>query len=213
MSNIIYIELVERLGDIVACEPVSKYLRQKYPDKKIYWVVKEAYKDIIAYNPYIDGIIEVDSLFEGDVFCDNKRNNGDIIIDLHCNGYICSKTKKSHKNYNNIHITGKNIFSNGRSILNSFSQVAGIPPLDDSPEFHLKKDIVLPEYLPNNYVVFHCKSSMKTKDWTVLKWNNLAKKIAETGVKIVEIGQEQIIKLIVQIIIIVPILMTYKLSP
>lgn len=193
--NDVYIELVERIGDIVACEPVSKYLRQKYPDKKIFWIVNKNYKDIVAYNPYIDGIIYVDSLFEADEFCNNKRNNGDIIINLHYDGYICSKTKKSHKNNNNSLITDKNIFSNGRSILNSFSQVAGLEPLDDAPEFHLKEDLVLPEYLPNEYIVFHCKSSMQTKDWTVKKWNELAKKIAKTGVKIVEIGQEQIIKL------------------
>ena len=54
MEKDIYIELVEHLGDIIACEPVSKYLREKYPNRKIYWVINEKYRDVIIANPYID---------------------------------------------------------------------------------------------------------------------------------------------------------------
>lgn len=192
--NDIYIELVEHIGDIIACEPVSKFLREKNPDKKIYWVVKKNYKDVISANPYIDGIIEVDSLGEADSFCAKKRKNGDVIVDLHYDGRLCTKTGKIHKNENECPINMNNIFSDGRSILSGFSQIGGLEPLNDAPTFHLKENLTLPENIPSEYVVFHCKSNSKTKDWTAKKWNELAKKAVEKGVKIVEIGQEPVIK-------------------
>lgn len=193
MDNI-YIELTEHLGDIIACEPVSKYLREKNPDKKIYWVLNKKYKDVVVANPYIDGIEEVDNLSEADVFCERKRKEGDTIIDMHYDGRLCCATGRLHKNNNKSEIHEHNIFAKKRSILNSFSQIAGLEPIDEAPVFHLKEGLKLPEKLPTEYVVFHCKSNAKDKDWSPKKWNKLAEKILKSGIKIVEIGQEPVIK-------------------
>jgi len=35
--------LLEHLGDIVACEPVVRHLKEKYPDSYFIWGVKQAY--------------------------------------------------------------------------------------------------------------------------------------------------------------------------
>ena len=192
--NEIYINLVEHLGDIIACEPVSKFLRTKNPDKKIYWVLNKKYKDVVIANPYINGIIEVDNLAEADSFLQKKREEGSTILDLHYDGRTCSSTGKIHKNNIKSGINEANVFLNNSSILQSFSLVAGLEPLNEAPTFHLKENLELPSKIPTEYIVFHCKSNSKDKDWSPQKWNKLADRILKTNVKIVEIGLEQVVK-------------------
>jgi len=45
------------LGDIIHGLPVLKALRNKWPDAKISWVLKDAYVDILNGNPLIDELI------------------------------------------------------------------------------------------------------------------------------------------------------------
>lgn len=59
MSMNICIGLVEHLGDIVACEPVVRYLRQARPEARIFWCVRQAYADLVSHHPDLSGIIEV----------------------------------------------------------------------------------------------------------------------------------------------------------
>ena len=137
MSDI-YIELVEHLGDIIACEPVSRYLREKNPNKKIYWVVNKRFKDAIIANPYINGIIEVNDLYVADRFCEQKRQEGDEIVDLHFDGRIDEQTGHKHKNLSKI--TEEIIYQKETSLLSSFCQIAGLPALNEAPIFYLKTD-------------------------------------------------------------------------
>jgi hypothetical protein len=50
-ENAIVAILLERLGDIIACEPVIRYFKDKYPDKPVYWVSSSQYQDIFRYHP------------------------------------------------------------------------------------------------------------------------------------------------------------------
>ncbi len=189
----IYIELVEHLGDIVACEPISKYLRKKNKDAHIAWIIHKNYKDVIVNNPYINEIITVESLSEADSLCQKYENEGCEIINLHYKGRLCSKTGEIHANNINSRINERNIFNNFRSIVESFSEIAGLEKISDAPKFHLADNIEIKENLPKEYVVFHCKSNMKEKDWHIKKWNQLASKLLKEGYKIVEIGKEPVI--------------------
>ena len=63
-KKIILVNLLEHLGDIVACEPVSRYLRQRDPGAYIVWGVKRAYKELIDSNPNIDMTLVVHCLTE-----------------------------------------------------------------------------------------------------------------------------------------------------
>ncbi len=45
------------LGDIIHGLPVLKAIRDKWPDAKISWVIKDIYADIINENPLIDDLI------------------------------------------------------------------------------------------------------------------------------------------------------------
>lgn len=49
------------LGDIVHCFPVIAYLRKKFPDAQIDWVVETAFADLVEAHPDIHQVYRVDS--------------------------------------------------------------------------------------------------------------------------------------------------------
>ena len=191
MAEEYYINCIGALGDIVACEPIARFLKKLHPSAKIFWIVKPAYKDIVLNNPNIDDVLVVQTLYESGLVCEQKRKIGANVIDCHFNGRICEKTGEKHFNPCDSGITFENIFKNS-SILRSFSIVAGLPPINDAPKFYIKDNIVV-DGLPKDYVVIHCKSSLEQKDWTEKKWNKFVSKLVEMNIHVVEIGQENII--------------------
>lgn len=190
------IGLIEHLGDIVACEPVARYLRNSYPDHYIYWVVLENYRELIDSNPNIDETIVVDCLTDWIKL--TRHNFFDMIVDLHVNLRICQQCGiPLIKNSGNLRITGDNYFLYG-NLLAAFSISAGLPPLDEKPEVYISDNIrksVDDLNLPKDFIVFHCSSNMKIKDWDFLKWmalSNLIKK--NLDIDIVEIGLKSIME-------------------
>ena len=49
--NSILIVLPEHIGDIVAVEPIVRYLKNMYEGNEVYWLIKDSYVDLIKYNP------------------------------------------------------------------------------------------------------------------------------------------------------------------
>ena len=56
----ILITRTDRLGDVVLSTPVIRYMRQKYPDAYIAFMVRPRYEDIVANNPHLDDVILYD---------------------------------------------------------------------------------------------------------------------------------------------------------
>ncbi len=190
----IYIHCIESMGDIVASEPVIRYLKNKYSDIKIVWMVKKPFRDVVAYNSYIDEIIEVSCLGESmDLLKKISKGKENVIVDLHFDGRGCSTTKRYHSNLNNPMVNEKTYLNYG-SLLANFCLSAGLPPIDDAPRFYLNPEMKLPDNLPKEYVVFHCKSAESTKDWDDNKWNVLAHDLMEIGISIVEIGLKPVVR-------------------
>lgn len=72
------------IGDIVLTTPVVRCLRKKYPDAKIHYATKKAFKSVLQYNPYITKVHLLGDSF--DELTDTlKQENYDYIIDLHNN--------------------------------------------------------------------------------------------------------------------------------
>ncbi|CUS97754.1 Glycosyltransferase, GT2 family [Candidatus Chrysopegis kryptomonas] len=190
------IGLIEHMGDIIACEPVSRYLRSKYPDAHIVWCVREEYKELIDSNPYIDETLVVDCLTEWIYL----KENGlfDQVVDLHIHNRICPVCNVQLKNINGkIPITGENYFKFG-SLLSAFSRSAGLPVIDGKPNVYIPESVrekINTLKLPPNYVVFHCNSNEKIKDWKQENWIKLAKHIVKNyKVQVVEVGTESILE-------------------
>ena len=189
-----YIHCIESMGDVVACEPIVRYLKRMDPDAKIRWIVRREWLDIVKYNPFVDECITVDCLASSSRICQDvakKRKN--IIIDCHYDGRVCAKTYKIHTNQNNP-LVHAGTYLNYGSLLAGFCLCAGIEPLKEAPVFYQAPDVRIPAGLPKRYVVFHCRSAESSKDWTDEKWNMLANNVMQAGFEVVEIGLEQVIQ-------------------
>ncbi|CUU08634.1 Glycosyltransferase, GT2 family [Candidatus Kryptobacter tengchongensis] len=190
------IGLVEHMGDIIACEPVSRYLRAKYPDAHITWCVREEYEELINPNPYIDETLVVNCLTE---WIELKRSSiFDKVVDLHIHGRICPTCDIPLNNINGkVIVTAENYYFLG-SLLSAFSRSAGLPSIDGKPRVYITKqakDKVDSLNLPLKYIVFHCSSNEKSRDWIDKNWVKLAEHILKKHkLSIVEVGTESILQ-------------------
>ena len=183
---------IERMGDLVAAEPISRYLKKMAPKGRIRWVVKKAFSAVVSFNPYIDEVIEVDNLSQGEDYCSSVITNSKAIF-VNCvfHRTACPVTNRIFLNENNPLITIFTYYAIG-SLLETASLAAGLPRLTDAPQFHFRKGIRLPVELEGkSYVVFHCFSNDPSRDWGKEKWRELAAYISSKGFLVVEIGEKQ----------------------
>ena len=167
-----YILLVQSIGDIIANEPITRHLKTLSPTSIIHWIVNKNFKTILEANPYLDEIIPVNSLAEGEDYCKMIYGTpGNIIVDCHFNGIVFDAKRKPHENLTN----------------------PGLPPLNIQPVFYLRSGIKRPDFGVSQYVVFHCRSNELARDWSNSKWNRLAKSLTTKGWTIIEIGTERVI--------------------
>lgn len=189
------IGLIEHLGDIVACEPVVRHIKQEHPDAEISWVVRESYRELIDANPLIDRTIAVDCLTDWIKLQAHKFF--DEVIDLHVNGRICQHCGiPLLKQVGDPSITGDNYFQYG-SLLESFCLAAGLPALTESPRVYVPNSVVQAVEgleLPDSFVVFHCASNEEYKDWQRDGWARLARWLMDKHrLSVVEVGLRSVI--------------------
>ncbi len=191
-DRIIAVGLIEHMGDIVACEPVARYLREKYPEDHIVWCVREPYRELIDTNPYIDETIIVNCLTEW-VFM-SQGGVFDEVIDLHINRRVCPDCGLPvEKTKGNSNVDEARYFDYG-SLLTAFSQGAGLPPLDMPPKIYIpesvaKKIDALQLVPTEKFVVVHTTSNETSKDWLPQKWMELVERVTnELNVCVVEVG-------------------------
>ena len=147
-ENQYYVFCAESMGDILAAEPIARRLKQQDPAGKIHWIVRTAFADVVRYNPNIDEVIEIEYLAQGMELCKKlARQPGNIVVDTHYNGRMCSRTRKVHINRNNPQVNEGTYLWYG-SLLASFCLCAGMQPLSEGPVFWQKPDVKLPEGLP-----------------------------------------------------------------
>ena len=72
------------IGDIVLTTPVVRCLHKKYPEAEIHYLTKQAFRGIVASNPYIDKVHILADSFEL-MLHELKIEEYDYIIDLHHN--------------------------------------------------------------------------------------------------------------------------------
>ncbi|EIF28205.1 ADP-heptose:LPS heptosyltransferase [Burkholderia sp. Ch1-1] len=186
----IIIGLTEHIGDIIACEPVARYLRKKYPRAHISWAVLHAYRDLIDENPFVDETVTVDCLT--DWIRLTKHESYDKVVDLHVNYRVCSHCRiPLIKEVGNPFVNAYEWFDHG-ALLEAFSYGAGLPKLSAQPKMYIRAedvDAVNSLDLPRDYCVIHRESNNIDKDWTAENWVRFAEWIqTELKLSIVEIG-------------------------
>ena len=172
------VTLIEHLGDIVACEPVARYLREKDPATRIIWLVKREYRELVSSNPFVDLVVVVHCLTEKDYL--TTWCSFDQVIDLHFLERYCALcgeaiARKESLKKSDSDITLQNFYTYG-GILQSMSRFAGLPPLNETPRVYLDEKVKLTVdalLLPKRFVVFHCSSNTAEKELPGGKWSQL----------------------------------------
>jgi ADP-heptose:LPS heptosyltransferase len=190
-DDAVFIACFESLGDVIACEPVARKMKEKYPAKPLYWVVSSQYGDVVRYNPYLNGAIEISSVAQW-IEIKKTLSKSAIIADLHFKrrAYIMD-AGKVYENDNSDAINAGNFFENGNSLVEIFSKVAGLEPVDAAPAFYLRSpDKRYKIDISGKYIAVHAVSAQWNKDWSGEKWRELIEKIsaASPETKIVELG-------------------------
>ena len=54
--NILFVRL-SYIGDILHATPAARWIKEQYPDAKLYWIVTPSMVELLDSNPYVDGII------------------------------------------------------------------------------------------------------------------------------------------------------------
>ncbi|NIJ55109.1 glycosyltransferase family 9 protein [Dyadobacter arcticus] len=199
-QKLVAIVRTEHFGDIIASEPISRYVRSLHPDAHIVWFVKPAYQSLVAFNPSVDEVFtefcvtQRQVIFEAKIFDDvielQFRNNNHCPV---CDVYYENPVAQSRS------INVDNYFNFG-NLLEVFAQSGNlIPaktifPADDQPRLYLQdvhREKVDALQLHKRYVVLHCRSNFAPKDWPTERWEQLVDWLAENyDYDIIEIGQE-----------------------
>lgn len=196
--ELIAIVRTEHFGDIVAAEPISRYVRSLHPNAHIVWFVKPSYHELIDFNPSVDEtfgefcVTQRRILFEKNVF--DKIYQLQFINNNHCTKcQVFLDNPIAERKGINV-----NTYFNFGNLLEVFAQTADlingkIPfPADDQPRLYLQdshRQKVDSLQLPQRFIVIHCQSNYAPKDWPAERWDQFVKWIAQNyAYEIVEIG-------------------------
>ena len=190
-TKLIAVSLIENFGDIVACEPIARYLRRKHPDAFIVWFVRKPHRELLVFNPDIDRVVNVHCLTEWIWL--SRRALFDEIVDLHFQGRVCQVCAVPlNKTNGDGQITQQSYYHFG-SLLACCSRSAGLPELSEAPKVYLPDAIrrrINSRALPGKFVVLHCYSAEEVRDWSTPKWKQLAERVvSDSEVSIVEVGK------------------------
>jgi ADP-heptose:LPS heptosyltransferase len=188
-TDLIAISLVERIGDIVACEPISRYVKSVFPNCYLIWIVKKPYRELIYFNPHIDLVICLD--FFSEWISLKKFDFFDQVYDLHLDGKTCEFSKVLY-NPSASKLNLDNYFE-GRSLLGAFSLAANLPEIEDQPRFYFSSDASFDISTELPFVTIHCTSSDNEKDWSNEKWNELVTKLTLKKILVFEIGVHRVV--------------------
>jgi ADP-heptose:LPS heptosyltransferase len=189
----VIIGLIEHFGDIVACEPVARYLSEKYPQAHISWAVLSPYRELIDSNPHIDETLILGCLTDWIKLC--KHSNYDLIVDLHVNLRVCEQCRVPLiKERGNPFVNAYEYFDYG-PILEAFCLGAGLPRLSAQPQVYILDEhrIAVDNLrLPPQYCVIHRESNSSVKDWPAEKWRSLTRYLVEElAIPVVEVGSKK----------------------
>jgi heptosyltransferase-3 len=193
--SIIVIGLVEHLGDVVAAEPVARYLRSEYSDAYLVWAVRRSYCELLEHNPHLDAVIPLGCLTEWIHLAGSRVF--DRVVDLQLQGRECAICRLPlEKPEGNRGVTFRTYYALG-NLLHACCRAAGLPVLDGAPRVYIPSAVparVNALRLPPAYAVIHCTSNQDERDWTAAKWRKLAEEIvASSDLEVVEVGLRPIV--------------------
>lgn len=182
------IALVEHFGDIVACEPVIRRLRQR-DSTDLVWIARSEYGDLVRFHPDLHAWLGVTCLTEWmllkSLFWFLPRT------DLHIDGRVCSWFGLRIRNPNPSPVTMDNYYDHG-NLLRVLSLSAGLEGIDEAPFFHFGETTPVEHdlaALDGPYAVFHCRANQEDRNWPASGFERLARfLVQETPLSVIEVG-------------------------
>lgn len=193
---LVAIILSEQMGDIIACEPVAREVRQRHPDAHILWVVRQQYAELVKYHPDLDGFFVEKCPSERVLLL--RTGIFDQVYNMHISHRKCKYCPEDPINptADQINLTFDNYYDRG-DLLYMFSQAAGLPALTAEPRMYIPEEVrqrVAALQLQESPIVIHCQSSHIMRDWPVENWNRLVKWLLDTyPYPVIEVGLQSII--------------------
>ncbi|PTY02139.1 hypothetical protein DB347_24775 [Opitutaceae bacterium EW11] len=187
--------LAEHLGDVVACEPVIRHLRETRPDARLVWLTNPSYASLVESHPLLHAVVPLHSVSEADVIA--RSGALDLAWDLHITGKPCARFQCNYtKSTGDPTITASNYYCFG-PLLPALCRGAGLPALDGQPNLHIApaaRKKVDSLRLPARFVAIHGTSNETIRNWDPEKWRTLASKIWRVfGLPVVELGLRPIV--------------------
>lgn len=196
------IGLVEHLGDLVAAEPLVRWLRDRHPAAHLAWFVRPAYRELIAAVPFVDEAVPVRCLTEWIALRD-RGAVGTGFADLNLTGRLCPTCGLRQRHPLNAGVDAANYYDHG-SLLQIFAKTAGlIEPFaeavaagfDDAPRVYpsdADRAAADALRLPGRFVAVHCRSNQDVRDWRDEKWQELTRRLIDGGTAVIEVGTDPV---------------------
>jgi heptosyltransferase-3 len=182
--------LTDRLGDIIAAEPVARHVRDN--GKLTVWLVQKRYQDLLRYNPNIDLIQTVSSYTETILL--RQLLPKIEWRDLHFDGYLCDRFGLRAHNPIARGVNSKNYYDFG-PLCDVFALTGtGIflntqPTLYPDPSFNAEIYSSNKFSNNNNIIIAHFVSDETVRSWSADEARALQTWLLEhTRLNILELG-------------------------
>ena len=174
--NAIVILAPGRMGDLIAAEPIFRRAHEAEPSRPMVLFTLPPYAEVMRYCPYLERI-EV---------CANKAELRRLAAELPAD---CRVIKINFGG----EVAGATPADN---LLHCFQLENRLPVTDDTARFYLSDagSAVLAD-LPPEYLVFHCCSGGKSRQWPLKNWRRLAEFCRSSGMPVVEVGYGSVLDL------------------
>lgn len=193
-KRLVLIVLPERLGDIVACEPLIGEVRRRHPNDIVLWVIRPAFVPLLAGHPGLDGLLEIECVNEWAQL--SRTPLCDVVYDLLVEGKPCPGCGTTlSKRFGDPSINTENYYDHG-PLLQAFSRAAGlnlgaeITSLQPRLRFPTRLPEAVEHRLPRGaFVSVHASSDEESRSWTVDGWRAMAEHAwRRHGLPVVEVG-------------------------
>jgi lipopolysaccharide heptosyltransferase II len=205
------------LGDILLTTPLLRSIKKKYPDIKIDFILKEQYREILQFNPYISRIYEYSTEpgRKKALFKTLKGNKYDLVIDLQNNfrsAQLRRKARARSVKFNKRTLAKYllvkfkyNLLRNAASIPQRYAQVLDNFQLDDEGlDFYLPHSTTSQLGDFNRYIGFAPGSRHFTKMWPKQYYADLGNLLMSKGYLIVLFGGKSDLQICYELSVAIP---------
>jgi len=188
--RVVVISQVVHMGDIVACEPIIRHVRQQEPGAFIVFAAQRSFRALSDSHPAVDYTLPLYCFTEWVRLA--ERWPFDRIVDLNIEGRICpvcgvrgkARDKSAAINFDNYY--------HEHNLLNAYSLSAGLPELNDRPRLYIDTGVqtaIDRLGLPPNFVVIHAAANEPTRALPAASWIEIGQFVeSNCGLPVVEIG-------------------------